>query len=133
MQPPAYAQGWFTGDTGPGGAVGKFAPQPRVARGNGLQGLLDQVIGNGFVLLGDNLDPASLLTPDQRAGWDKLGATYRAVRSVDQAGETADDIIDITGSLIPWMRGYGAKVIALRPDRFVAAADRSGLGVPVVP
>jgi 3-(3-hydroxy-phenyl)propionate hydroxylase len=111
-------------------AVGKYAPQPLAARSNGTLALLDDIIGNGFVLLGDNIDPATLLDADQRLAWDQLGATYHAVRSVDQWSDGPADIIDFEGTFLAWMRGLGAKAIALRPDRFVAASDAGGLSVP---
>jgi len=130
VEPPVLFAGWLTGDAGPTCAVGKFIPQPRVARSNGVFGRLDDVIGNGFVLLGDHVDPATLLDPDQRAAWDRLGASYRAVRSPDQRSETDEDIIDIDGTLTAWLRRFGARAVAVRPDRFVAAADTSGLSVP---
>jgi 3-(3-hydroxy-phenyl)propionate hydroxylase len=130
LQPPSIDGGWLTGTTGPGCAVGRMIPQPDVATTSGRLARLDNVIGDGFVLLGDCIDPAILLTSAQRAGWDALGASYRAVLSPDQASEDAGDIIDIEGTLLGWMRSYGARVIALRPDRFVAAADPSGLFVP---
>jgi 3-(3-hydroxy-phenyl)propionate hydroxylase len=40
-------------------------------------------------------------------------------------------VIDIDGTLLDWMRQYYTTVIALRPDRFVAAAQGYSLSVPV--
>jgi 3-(3-hydroxy-phenyl)propionate hydroxylase len=130
LLPPAIDTGWLTGATGPEHAVGKMIPQPDVAMTNGRLARLDDVIGNGFVLLGDGVDPATVLTTAQRTAWDGLGASYRAVRSPDQASEAPGDIIDIEGTLLAWMRTHSARVLALRPDRFVAATDTSGLSVP---
>jgi 3-(3-hydroxy-phenyl)propionate hydroxylase len=131
LEPPEILGGWVTGDTGASSIVGKFVPQPVVAMTNGRMDLLDRVIGNGIVLLGDNIDPAHVLTADQRTDWDRVGATYRAVRTPDQGSEASTDIVDYQGPLLAWMRSYGARVIAVRPDRFVAAADTGGLSVPV--
>ena len=130
LAPPRVHGGWLTGEAGDASVVGKYVPQPRVSRCNGRSDLLDRVIGNGFVLLGDSGDPASLLTAEQRTQWDALGATYHAVRSPDQCSELPSDIIDYEGQLLTWMRSFGARAIAVRPDRFVAAADTSGLSVP---
>jgi 3-(3-hydroxy-phenyl)propionate hydroxylase len=130
LEAPVLHTGWVTGDTGPTSAVGKYAPQPLAARSNGTLALLDDIIGNGFVLLGDNVDPVTLLDADQRFAWDQLGATYHAVRSADKWSEGPADIVDLEGTLLAWMRGFGAKAIALRPDRFVAASDAGGLTVP---
>lgn len=130
LELPALTAGWVTGDAGETSAVGKIIPQYEVATNNGLRAMFDAVIGNGFVLLGDGVDPRALMTTDQIAGWDRLNADYRVVASPDRRSEYADDIIDLHGRLGVWMRGYGARVIALRPDRFVAAADPTGLSVP---
>jgi 3-(3-hydroxy-phenyl)propionate hydroxylase len=130
LQAPCLTGGWLSGDLGQQSAVGKMIPQPNVATTDGKLAKLDDVIGNGFTLLGDGVDPSSLLTADQRAAWDVLGATYRAVRSPDQASKAPDDIIDIGGALLGWMRSFGATAIAVRPDRFVAAAAPGDLSVP---
>ncbi len=131
LEMPVLRAGWLSGGSAPGSAVGKMIPQPRVARSDGVLGLLDDVIGSGFTLLGDNLDPASLLCTAERDAWDRLDASYRAVRSSDRRSEAAADIVDIEGTLLAWMRGYGARAIAVRPDFFVAAADPGGLKVPL--
>ena len=128
--PPTLAGGWARGSLGPESIVGKMVPQPRVASAQGKLCLLDDLLGNGFTLLGDGVDPASLLSASEKAAWDKLGASYRTVRSQDQRGQSAHDIIDLNGSLLAWMRSYKATALALRPDRFVGAADTSGLAVP---
>jgi len=134
LWPPTYPAGWFTGvraPTGfPEGVVGRMIPQPRAANVNGLIGLLDDLLGDGFVVLGDNVDPASVLTAEQKAAWGALGAKYVAVRAADQTTEGPDEIVDVDGTLIAWLREHGARVVAVRPDRFVAAADTSGLSVP---
>ena len=127
---PEIVTGWVVGDTGSDSIVGKFVPQPLVATTNGRLNLLDDVIGNGFVLLGAEIDPRALLNDEQRRGWDGVGASYRAIRPGDKHSEAVDDIIDIGGTLLAWMKVYGARCIAVRPDRFVAAADTSSLSVP---
>ena len=76
------------------------------------------------------MNPASLLSADERSGWDALGARYLAVRSSDQRTETDEEIVDLDGSLLEWMRQFGVGSIAVRPDKFVAASDAAGLGVP---
>jgi 3-(3-hydroxy-phenyl)propionate hydroxylase len=127
---PWYEAGWFRGAPTPDSAVGKMLPQPRVADGRGKLCWLDELLRNDFVLLGDGVDPANVLTAAEKAGWDRLGARYVMVLSPEQQGSGGDDIVDLHGPLLAWMRRYGAKVVAVRPDRFVAACDVSGLGVP---
>lgn len=129
---PAIATGWLTGTSGPTSAVGKMIPQPEMFASNGRAGLLDNLLGNGFVLLGDNVDPATLLSPEERSGWDALGAHYRTILTPDQASHDDTDLIDIGGALLGWMKHYGVRVIAVRPDRFVAATDVDGLNRPAI-
>ena len=127
---PWYEAGWLRGAPVPTSAVGKMVPQPRVANAQGKLCWLDDLLGDGFVLLGDGIDPASLLTAQEKAGWDALGARYATVLSAEQRGSHASDIVDLDGTLLAWLRSFGTRAVALRPDRFVAAADGSGLGVP---
>ena len=68
-------------------------------------------------------DSYDLLTPREKAEWDALGARYATVMSPEQRGNNATDIIDLNGTLLAWLREFGTRVVALRPDRFVAAAE----------
>tara|TARA_A100001391_G_scaffold119260_1_gene81175 strand:- start:21105 stop:22631 length:1527 start_codon:yes stop_codon:yes gene_type:complete len=129
-QPPVLHNGWLRGSTGADSVVGQIIPQPEVCTTTGIFTLLDKQLGNGFALLGDNCDPATMLNKEQKAGWDALGARYIAVRDTDQHSTQASDVIDVDATLLGFMRGYGAKVIAVRPDRFVAASDIDGLAIP---
>ncbi|MEW2625894.1 bifunctional 3-(3-hydroxy-phenyl)propionate/3-hydroxycinnamic acid hydroxylase [Streptomyces sp. NPDC048106] len=130
LWPPFYVAGWFTGPASPDSAVGKMIPQPRAATVNGLIGRLDDLLGDGFAVLGDGVDPTAVLSPDEKAAWDAVGARYLTVRQADQGTEGPDEIVDIDGTLLAWLREYDARVVVVRPDRFVAAADPSGLAVP---
>ena len=127
---PWYEAGWFRGAPAPDSAVGKMIPQPRVADARGRLCWLDELLGDGFVLLGDGVNPATELTAGQKATWDALGARHLCVLSPEQQGHGSDDVVDLDGTLLAWMRRYGTRLIALRPDRFVAAAQGSGLDVP---
>ncbi len=130
LWPPFYVGGWLRGVPTPDSAVGKMIPQPLAADTRGVIKPLDYLLGDGFVLLGDGVDPATVLSTDERTGWDALQAQYLTVRSPDQGTVTSAEIVDIDGSLLGWMRQFGARVIAVRPDKFVAACDTSGLDVP---
>lgn len=129
---PWYEAGWFTGSLGPDSAVGKMIPQPRVGDAHGRLCWLDEQLGTGFTLLGDGVDPRSLLSEQELEAWNALGAQYLCILSPDQRGKGVDDIVDLDGALLSWMRGFGAKVIAVRPDRFVAATNVAGLSLPGV-
>lgn len=130
LWPPTLEAGWMRGTPIPDSAVGKMLPQPTVVSSTGVMTPLDTQLGQRFVLLGDGVSPAEVLTKDEKAGWDALEARYLTIRSTAERGEGADEIVDIDGTLVAWMRRYGAKVIAVRPDKFVAASDRQGLAVP---
>ena len=127
---PALVAGWLRGQPGPESAVGKMIPQPRAASASGKLGWLDELLGRDFVILGDDVDPATLLEPHEKGAWDRLGARFVAVRPPTAASQTDSDIIDIDGTLLGWLRAHRTRAVALRPDRFVAAAEGSGLGVP---
>ena len=125
--------GWFRGPFKDASIIGRMVPQPMVCDTEAM-GKLDDRIGHGFVLLGDEVNPASVLTAAEKKGWDALGARYITVRARESYTVTgADELVDLDGAIQPWMRRYGVKVIAVRPDKFVAAADASGLAVPDFP
>lgn len=130
--PPVLTAGWCRGPLGETSIVGRMVPQPRVGNARGKLCLLDEELGIGFALLGDGIDPASLLSADEKAQWDGVQARYLTVLQPDQQGKGSADIVDLQGTLLAWMRHYGARVVALRPDRFVAAADPGGLALPSV-
>lgn len=129
--PPALAAGWLAGKVVRNSALGKMPPQPRMSTGAGRYASLDDLIGPGFVLIGDHCDPAALLAPEIRAEWERLGARFIAVRSAGGGSEAQSDLIDLDGTLLAWMRAHGTVAMALRPDRFVCADLRHGLGVPL--
>lgn len=131
--PPVLTQGWFRGHRGEDSAVGRMIPQPIVADGSCRIGRLDDLLGDGFVLLGADLSPATVIAPAEKAQWDALGARYLTVRRRTAYAEDDTDLIDLDDVLLPWMARYGARVIALRPDHFVAASDVAGLAPPELP
>lgn len=128
--PPVLEAGWLRGPLGDASIVGRMVPQPVVADTAGRMARLDEVLGDGFVLLGDDVDPSTLLSEEERRRWDALGTRYRAVRPRSAYTQGPDELVDLEGVLGSWLRRYGARAVAVRPDRFVAAADTSGLAVP---
>lgn len=130
IAPPFLVAGWLRGPVGEDSIVGRMVPQPTVGDTRGAIARLDDLLGGDFVLLGDDIDPSALLSAEEKAGWDALGARYVAVRQQDQHTRGPDELVDLDEVIGPWMRGYGVRAVAIRPDKFVAAADPSGLGVP---
>lgn len=130
--PPVLAGGWLRGARGEGSVIGRMLPQPNVSDHRGVVHPLDDLLGDGFSILGDNVEPQSMLRGDVRGAWDALGCRYVPVRSKDQYTQGPHDIVDTDDLLLPWMRRYGVRAIAVRPDKFVAGSDVGGLEIPVV-
>ncbi|GAB3350181.1 FAD-dependent monooxygenase [Amycolatopsis echigonensis] len=129
--PPTLVAGWLRGETGDASVVGRYLPQPLACDAVGRIDRLDALLPNGFFLLGNDVDPATLLTPEEKSGWDALGASYVAVRPRTAYTRAATDLVDIEDAVLPWLDRYGVQAIAVRPDKFVAAADKTGLATPV--
>ncbi|MBO2457326.1 bifunctional 3-(3-hydroxy-phenyl)propionate/3-hydroxycinnamic acid hydroxylase [Actinomadura violacea] len=130
IAPPVLEAGWIRGPVGDASIVGRMVPQPVAGDTAGRMARLDDLLGDGFVLLGADTDPAGLLTADERAAWDALGARYIAIRPKTAYTRGPDELVDLDEVLLPWLARYGVRAVAVRPDRFVAAADVSGLAVP---
>ena len=67
---PRLAAGWFRGPFSSGSLVGRMIPQPLITTTHGRRMLLDDFLGDGFVLLGAGVDPATVLSPAEKDGWD---------------------------------------------------------------
>ncbi|OLT13520.1 monooxygenase [Actinomadura sp. CNU-125] len=130
--PPVLEAGWIRGPVGDAAVVGRMVPQPVAGDTTGRMARLDDLLGDGFVLLGADTDPAGLLSAEERAGWDALGARYIAIRPKTAYTRGPDELVDLDGTLLPWLARYGVRAVAVRPDRFVAAADVSGLARPSI-
>lgn len=130
MAAPVLAGGWLRGELGDASIVGRMLPQPTVGDNIGRIARVDDLLPDGFVLLGANVEPAAVLAAEQKAAWDALGAHYAAVRPREVFTEGENDLVDLHGVLLGWFRRYGVQVVAVRPDKFIAAADKTGLDVP---
>jgi 3-(3-hydroxy-phenyl)propionate hydroxylase len=129
LRPPHYVGGWLQKGPGSKNIVGKFLPQPKAVNVQGRAALLDELTGNGIIVLGADIDPATKFEARQRAAWEKLGAKFIAVRSPDQRAQTNSDIIDVNLGLISWMQEEGVDVVVVRADKIIAAAT-GNLDVP---
>jgi 3-(3-hydroxy-phenyl)propionate hydroxylase len=125
---PSMGAGWLRGPMGAKSAVGRMIPQPHIATARGKVCRLDDVLGQGFALLGNQIEPGIFMSAKAKAGWDALGASYITVRATTEATQLDTDIVDLDGTLIAWLRRYEADAVALRPDRFVAAAHTGSSG-----
>lgn len=109
-----------------GSPVGRLFIQPRVRTDDGRLALLDDVIGNGFAIIGWGTDPTFGLTQQARALCAKAGMRF-VIAKPDVQLEHTDDVPqgviaigDVTGRLKDWFSHQPASVVLLRPDRFVA-------------
>ncbi|MBN3812015.1 bifunctional 3-(3-hydroxy-phenyl)propionate/3-hydroxycinnamic acid hydroxylase [Paraburkholderia sp. Ac-20347] len=106
--------------------VGRMFVQPRVRLADGRVVRLDDAIGNGFALLAWGADPTFGLTPQARALWARLGASFVVAKpdvQLDFGDDVPADVLaigDVQGRLKDWFSRLPESVVLLRPDRFVA-------------
>ncbi|RLQ04789.1 bifunctional 3-(3-hydroxy-phenyl)propionate/3-hydroxycinnamic acid hydroxylase [Micromonospora sp. BL1] len=129
---PAYRRGLMAGGRRDG-VVGTMFPQPRVlVPGAPGERLLDEALGDGFVVLGR----AGVDSPPGPL-WQRLPVRFVAVHPPgtplaglpDSSGDGRPgrvDVVDADGVLGGWLRRHGADLVVLRPDRFVFALVRPG-------
>lgn len=126
---PRYREGAL--NYGPNGFdaashVGRMFIQPRVALANGWQGRLDDLCGNGFVLLSWGVDPSWWLNDETKAILDALDT--KLIWAVPMTGlafetERHPDVFvigDLQERLKGWFGETPHSMVLLRPDRFVA-------------
>lgn len=95
--------------------AGELAVQG-IVEANGKRDRFDQAVGQGWVLIGHDTDPAEALTDDQRATLAALdGLSVR----IAPAGGTGD-VIDTEGTFAQWLDRIGARYVLIRPDFYVA-------------
>lgn len=110
IQRPPYPRG--SGLTGKHPLAGHLSIQPEVETPSGESGLMDDVIGSGFVLLSKNPVNSDLI--------NKLSAAVAAKLFVINHG-----IIDSHGKLTEWLDTHNANCVLLRPDKHVYSAGKS--------
>ena len=107
--PPALGPGTtLAGDPN----AGQLFPQGRVrlgSRGQSREGLFDDVVGRGWVLLGADGDPARALGPEQRAFFTSLGGVGAHIGS-------GASLTDLDGRYERFFERGGARVALVRPD-----------------
>ncbi|WP_338664530.1 bifunctional 3-(3-hydroxy-phenyl)propionate/3-hydroxycinnamic acid hydroxylase [Pararoseomonas sp. SCSIO 73927] len=121
--PPRFHEGFLLPDgRGRRSPVGRLLPQPLVALPDGREVLLDEVLGNRFVLLLRTADPAAEFARLDAPLWDALGAVRVAVLP---AGGAMPDVAGVavvreTDAALAFPRHQGCALL-LRPDHYVAA------------
>nr|AFG19425.1 MycF2 [Streptomyces flaveolus] len=109
-------------DAGPLPLAGTLFPQARVA-GADEDGLLDEIVGLGFVLLAAD-DPAALLDDRRRAFLDGLGTRYaHVVAAGEGSGPLGPGVVaDMEDRYLPYLAEHGATAVLVRPDFTVFGA-----------
>ncbi|MEW1779426.1 bifunctional 3-(3-hydroxy-phenyl)propionate/3-hydroxycinnamic acid hydroxylase [Streptomyces sp. NPDC086777] len=124
FQPLTRGLVWRDGSGRRRPGAGDQVPQPRVAAGT-AEGLLDEVVGRGFVLV--SLDDPHRLLGAARSAW-LASFGVRLVRllpaGTDPATAPADAVVDVEGGFGAYLAGVGARCVLVRPDTYAfGAAD----------
>jgi 3-(3-hydroxy-phenyl)propionate hydroxylase len=132
---PFYENGKYFGNprVRKNDAAGRWLPQPDIRNAHGKSQKLDELLGNGFTLLGLGIDPRQGLSKGSLAIWDSQTTNFiaaypfggRPQGSVSHAAPIGLQIAeDLTGELFQWLKKHHAKlgdIVIVRPDRFVFA------------
>ncbi len=141
MPQPAYTNRQFFGlhrqwRLGPA-AEGRMIPQPSVVGERGRRVLLDEALGTGFTIVGEQIDPRKYMGEKELAYWHNLGARFVAIYPVGQRPQGNAhrnvpngllEIEDLDCGYTDWIRrhGYGrGSVAVIRPDKFIYALVRA--------
>ncbi|PRY86037.1 bifunctional 3-(3-hydroxy-phenyl)propionate/3-hydroxycinnamic acid hydroxylase [Donghicola tyrosinivorans] len=92
-----------------------------IVESSGHRDRFDQIVGQGWVLLGYDADPAQALEPEQLAQLQHLeGITVQ----ISPAG-TSGDVVDAEGTFDAWLKDIDARYVLIRPDFYVALTANS--------
>ncbi|AKQ66466.1 3-(3-hydroxy-phenyl)propionate hydroxylase [Myxococcus hansupus] len=106
---------------------GSYFPQPRVEGPDGETSLLDDVLGEGFVVLTRPGAPPEA-HKEATALVEALGARWLHVSPAHRAGEGRPGaVVDLEGRLSAWFAQYSADLVVLRPDHYVFGVSRDGM------
>ncbi|NUP30600.1 MAG: monooxygenase, partial [Streptomycetaceae bacterium] len=123
---PRHRDGWHVGRT----PAGTMFPQPHVTAAGATGPVpLDDLLGDGFVVIGPGVGPGAA-----GESWGDL--PVRAIRvgppGIVPQRPTPDyvEVSDTDGALMAWFARHRVSVAVLRPDRFVYAAATTADGLP---
>lgn len=129
---PSYRQGVVVPAGGPDG-TGRMLIQPDVEDASGTRRKLDDVLGRWFAIVGWQVDPQAVLSPEDRRFWVDLGAHFVQVhrsRCPGMPGAAADGgtscVQDVDNGLADWFAEHPGSLLVVRPDRYVAAQFTPG-------
>lgn len=137
---PTYEQGSYFGlpRARRRSAEGTMIPQPQVRTFKGKRVLLDDVLGEGYALIGLQVDPRAHLSVASRQLLNAQGTRYATLfpfgcRPQGDGVERANsaelvEIEEIGSELLDWFKrgGFGAGAVAIvRPDKFTFAVVKA--------
>ena len=110
-------------------SVGRMLIQPDVEDPSGARRKLDDVLGPWFALVGWQVDPRAVLSPQDLDFWTELGARFVQVRrsrcasDARSSGSSAGTLCvqDLDNGLADWFASNPGTLVVVRPDRYVAA------------
>ena len=106
-------------------ARGKLFIQPKVRTTNKESVLLDEVLGHGFAVLGLEVDPRCVITPESQAFWENLSTRFvRIIGETQKPGPEEGLVVvaDLESRLAAWFARFHVNLVVLRPDRYVFGA-----------
>ena len=105
--------------------AGKLFPQGRVRTADGREGWFDDVVGNGWALIGRDRDPMTALDARAASWLRQLGVVTAHV------GRDAP-VADVAGTYARWFQATGAAVVLQRPDFIVFGAGPRSADAPLL-
>jgi 2-polyprenyl-6-methoxyphenol hydroxylase-like FAD-dependent oxidoreductase len=116
--------------------AGEFFVQGRVAAADGLEGLFDDLVGEGPCIVARGAALAGL-DPARRAAWERIGGRLALVGEGDgaahvgaanngpaSAGATA--VIDLDGTYAAWFDAHDCAAAVVRPDWYLFGTAARG-------
>jgi 3-(3-hydroxy-phenyl)propionate hydroxylase len=105
-------------------SAGLMLLQPYVKTAHGITVLMDEILGKGFAILGVDVDPRSYMNNDCQRFWHMLNAECVHLvmsGSISKAKEGVFLLLEgQSRKITDWFSNLLGKVIALRPDRYIA-------------
>ncbi len=138
---PRYQDGQYFGQPRRrrAGPEGEQIPQPTVVGRDGRCRLLDEVLGEGYAVIGFGVDPRPLLSAAELGVLAQLDARYVTIFPLGgrpqgfdasrSAPQGLPELEDCSGELTAWLRksGLGRGAVAIvRPDKFTYALVAAG-------
>ncbi|NVO12478.1 MAG: bifunctional 3-(3-hydroxy-phenyl)propionate/3-hydroxycinnamic acid hydroxylase [Rhodoplanes sp.] len=123
---PFYRDGFVVADDGGLGVAGRMLPQPELERLDRSRGRLDDLLGDGFGLVAYGAGAPALLAAAADVEFGLPNLRRVAVLPADQTPDPDPSDVptgrDVAGLLAGWLPPGRDVLLAVRPDRYVAAA-----------